>query len=686
MNKTLVVWACLLLPLLLISSLVRGSADPWGEPLLVALAPPQSGSFRQPTEPLQLLLPDNFPAALLDELTLELDAIDVSAMVDRQPNRLVFAPVQPLAAGERELRLMHYAGDGRVRELGFWTIDVRQSALVRQASMAGYYDFSLGQRLAERSQSDGRETTVQGSGQLQSRLEGDHWQMNASADLLYMNDEFHSPTGRTFDIPTFTLAANSGRYRLRAGDQVFGRSDLLFDGFQQRGLSTGVSLAPLDTSLTLFGASTSQQMGLDAGAGLDDRENRLAGARWSSRPLATDAADIHIQSAWVSGRYRQPHYASMGFGDDAVHRGSAWNLALDGQFLERRVRLRLESASSRYDFAGTGQGEDLIGDDAWSALLVYNPPAIGHATPLDWSLGLETTRVGTHYRSLANSFLPADKALRRVFATLVRGQWYLEGAYAIEDNNLDDSPDYATTETRQWHMTGGYSKQQAPEPGSALAWLGRADYSLMLYSTVQQDTHTPEHAWETDNTLSGMAVNARFQYSRGHWALGYGVDTLEDATGWQLDSRTRNTQLQAGYRPGQRYNLNVGWQLQQTLYLADDHLEADVSSDRQLYSVAASAVLIPNRLSGNLALGLNRTDARNDPFFAQYDRSTYVNGSVQWRFRQPKNNRAGLDLGLSFSRNDFRDLLQTADGRLNGYQVFLELRSSMPFRYPGGSL
>ncbi len=81
-------------------------------------------------------------------------------------------------------------------------------------------------------------------------------------------------------------------------------------------------------------------------------------------------------------------------------------------------------------------------------------------------------------------------------------------------------------------------------------------------------------------------------------------------------------------------------------------------------------------------MGLNQTSARDDPFFAQWDQTTYLNANLNWRLRESEGHRAGVDLILSITRNDYRDQLLLPNS-VNDYQAFIELRTHLPVTYPG---
>lgn len=649
------------------------------------LSAPEVDDFYRPRERLRLSLSDDTGADGPGQLSLELDGMDVSALVQWRGAELVYVPVRPLTPGAHELRVMFYGERGRVQELGYWTFEVRHSATLRELQANGQLNLAFSQRVTERDRSGGSD--LQGGGNLESGLSGDNWRLDSSLDLIAVNNKDLAIAGRKVDLARFNLRGEYGRYRLALGDQQLGSASLIQDGFERRGLSTGARLPLWDGTLSLYRAGSRQQVGVDAGLGTDDADNRLSGGRLEFWPLRGDGAQLMVAGGRLSGRVGEPDYGSLypqdgPDSDSVVHEGDAWNLIVDGQFFQRQLRVRLEKAGSEYDFDGIDSGFESERDNAWSALLVLNPTPGGE---LDWRLGLESKKLGTWYRSLANRYAPADKQMERVFFDITRDKWTWDGGYAVEDNNLSEDADYAISRTRQWHLSTRYMDYDLPE-WSPLAALGQPSYTLSAEGARLRDRYTPQGYLANDLETRRYALTAAFTREQLQWSAGYHYDSLEDATGWQPETRTQATRLDAGWYPSGRYSLFVGWELQHTTYP-----DQGVSTDRHIYSVDAKAEFIPERLTGGLNMGLNQTSARDDPFFAQWDETTYISAQLNWRIRQPAPLSSGLELIVSLTRNDYRDRLfavdspvgSPIDSPVDGYQAFIELRSSLPVAYPG---
>ncbi|WP_347329835.1 hypothetical protein [Marinimicrobium locisalis] len=665
-----------LITLLLLGGWLTVPASLAAVPSEVRLKSPQTQGFYQPREPLRLFWAGTSIADTAGPLSLELDGMDVSALVQHRDTGWTYVPVRPLAPGPHELRVMFYGKQGEVRELGYWTFEVRHSQALRSARLEGQLDLALSRRVAQSEGTGGDDFGAQGGGYLASELSGDRWRLRSHLDLMAVEDKTLAIADRRVDLARFHLRGDFDRYHLTLGDQQLASASLIHDGFERRGISTGARLPLWDGAVSVYQATGQQQLGIDAGLGTDEENNRLSGGQLSFWPWQGDTAQVMIAGERLSGRVNQPDYGSLDPNTQAIFtEGDAWNVRMDGQFFQRQLRVRLEKAQSEYDFDGVNRGFDPEEGEAWSTLLVLDPTPSG-MDALDWRLGLESKKMGTWYKSLANRYAPADKKMDRLFFDFSKNQWTWDGSYAVQDSNLTDDANYATSETRQWNLRAAYFDADLPE-GPLLTFLGQPNYTLTASGTTLIDDYTPQGYLANDLQTRRYGLSAAFTKVQLQWSAGFHYDTVKDRTGWQPETRTRATQLDAGWNLTRHYHFFIGWEFQHTTYP-----EQGVSTDRHLYSFDANAEFIPNRLHGGVSVGLNQTSAREDPFFAQWDQTTYLSSHLNWRIREPARNSAGLELILSVTRNDYQNSLFMASS-VQGYQAFVELRTSVPVSYPG---
>ncbi len=234
------------------------------------LRTPEAKAFFQPREPLRVALPDDSIPKGPGQLSLELDGMDVSALVQRRQNDWIYVPVRPLAPGHHELRLMFYGDQGQVQELGYWTLEVRHSAGLRSARVDGQLDLALSQRVAESDGIGGDDFRAQGGGYLESELSGDRWQLSSNLDLIAVDDKSLAIADRRVDLARFQLRGEFDRYHLALGDQQLTSASLIQDGFERRGVSTGAKLPFWSGAASVYQASSRQTVGIDAGLGTDE--------------------------------------------------------------------------------------------------------------------------------------------------------------------------------------------------------------------------------------------------------------------------------------------------------------------------------------------------------------------------------------------------------------------------------
>lgn len=658
-------------------------------PALTALAspPPQHwsaefsesapGSFLPANADLKLTFSSPLTTDQRTQLHLELDDIDISDMVQWRNDDLLYRPVRKLDTGEHHLRLMYYGQDGTVREIGYWHFEVRHSSSFKSVSLEGNTELTVNQRLAEHNMGGPEAFNASGFSQWYSELETDHLRFEGQADLEYVNRASQGTTGRRLDMTRMTILAETDSTSVTAGDQSMGESSLVMDGYQQRGMAGDIRLDRMQSDLKLFSMKGTRALGLRDGIGLEDADNRITGGRWQSRWEPGESTEIQFSATYLSGRVSGTNASSWPANPaNSVHDGYAWNAVMDGFFMDRSLRMRLEHANSHYDFDGRDFGFEAVSDSAWSGLVTLDPKPSEADTPVYWRLGAEAQQVGAFYRSIAHRTLPNDLYMRRLFVSGEHDKWFWDTSYTLEENNLDRNASYPTTETKRWQAQLGFSDYEEPEPGSLLAHLGQPSYTLSLNRTRRQHLSTPSSYFPEDLTTEGVQVSASFQKPRWNWSVEAGIDRLTDHTGWQPDTHLQHLGWQLGLELSDRYYITAGIQDTRTRYRAGGE-----SIDQQLYSLGATADLIPDRLSARIDLSLDHYNAQDDPFFAQREVNRYASGQLNWTIREPDTNRSGLALTLSYSGNRLQDRLW-GNNPLNEEQIWLEVQTTLPTTYP----
>lgn len=158
------------------------------------LLPPER-AVRGPADSIQIELPP-LPSTVVDNLALELDEVDVTALMSTEDGRLVvFVPPQPLSYGSHQLRLIEYASDGSIIERGLWTLDIRRTRAFRETTLHSAVTVNAVRRIAEDNLAEPAPDrgNLNGAAQIEAALSDARWRAAASLDLIGNSEETQMP-------------------------------------------------------------------------------------------------------------------------------------------------------------------------------------------------------------------------------------------------------------------------------------------------------------------------------------------------------------------------------------------------------------------------------------------------------------------------------------------------------------
>src|SRR5690606_26652248 len=159
------------------------------------------------------------------------------------------------------------------------------------------------QRVAESSNyAAGDAFSAQGSGSFQTSSTTGFGQLSARMDLLYIENADYSATGKALDVGTFLASAQGKNLGVNVGHHQVASNDLLFDGYQKRGVSMNNQWQAINTKLTVFGMSAQDRVGADDALGLSDRDNRYQGGVMQTRLWHSASHEGHLTAAYINGR------------------------------------------------------------------------------------------------------------------------------------------------------------------------------------------------------------------------------------------------------------------------------------------------------------------------------------------------------------------------------------------------
>ncbi len=660
---------------------IRRQAPWWGLLVLCGLLAAPAGAdwrpglqaaeagLRSPLGALRVRLPPGLPGEVRQRLLLELDGLDVTALLAVEGDTLVFTPAQPLAWGEHELRLVEETTEGELLERGAWRFEVRRSRQLREAQARLDAELLLSARLAQASPEGAPDPfQAQGSARLAGMAADGDWRAGGSADLYLVGDTRQAPTGRSLDLGEYQVDVSRGVGRLRLGHQDVGADNLVLREFDRRGVSAALEAPSGLARVTGFAQRSESVIGIEDPSGLGDADNRTGGALLTLYPFAGAPERLFLSATLLSGRGSESGYADVG--DTVTGETAAWSAVADARLLDRRLRLRGEYAATRADFDLADPASGRETDQAYALLADFTPagaPLVA-GEPLNWGLGLEQRRVGTFFRSLGNAGLPTDKFLRRAFARLDWGGLSLNASFGAERDNVGDLAFLPVTGTERGLLAATWSP--AWEGGGLFAQPG---FSASLVRTRQKTRRLPsEYGGQVADTLaSELQLGAAFYPGSWDWSVGYILSWFDDRTGQFSDTRNGLTTLELNLPLGEWLHLSPVLQWNRL-----DERDTGTRSDGLLLELGAGFTLLPERLDGSLNVSLNRERASDDTVDT---RELVLDASLNWTLRPARSRRPGLVLFLSGNFQDLAD--PVSDWSWRDYQLFAGVRSTLPLAY-----
>ncbi len=646
----------------MLSQSVWGIVD-WRPELL-----PANAGMRSPQGELRIRIPSALAGDLRKRLTLELDGVDVTAMLEMEEDVLIFTPVPPLEPGMHLLRLVEETPEGELLERGSWRFEVRRGNWLREAGARIDADLLLGTQLSRQEQGGGPESIrIQGGARLEGVAADAGWRATAAADLYLLPEESNPvPDGKPLEVGEYLVELDRGEGMLRIGHHDVGANNLILQGFDRRGVSA--SLPSLSGSVRMIGFAQRSEsvVGSDDPLGIGDSENRTGGLMLSFQPFAEEPDRLFLSATLLGGTGSRTGYAD--WGDSAGMEGSAWGAVADARLLNRRLRLRGEYAATSVNFDPSGQNAGREEDYGYSLLADFTPgsPLVVAGEELAWGLGLEQQRVGTFFRSLGNPGLPTDRSMRRVFTHLEWGRWQVAAGYGVERDNVNYLSFLPVTNIERSWLDLSHSSGWR---GRLLGVFDRPGLTFSLRRTRQRSGRLPDGygGRPADAVSSELQFGASFQPERWEWSVHHLRSQVDDRTEAVVGSRSELTTLELNITVGERIQLFPLLQ-----WSSVEHRAADEQIDGMLLGLAADLAMIPERFNGTLGVSLNREHSSRAPG----ERGDLVlDAGLNWTLWPPRGYRPGLVLYLGGSIQELAEP-EGAD-RYQRYRLFIGARTTL---------
>ncbi len=627
--------------------------------------------YRTPSSTFRIRIPATVPAAVLGQLRLELDGIDVTDLVTRSGEYAVYTPPQPLAAGPHTLRAVQETPEGELIERGVWRFEVGETKRFREARWSGDANLTAAYRLADQGLNNTpARFQSNGSGKLGGNLAAGDWRVGGNGSLVF--DGRGVTDGRRVDLSGYQVGGRKGALGARAGDQTVWRDNLALQQFNRRGISATYGNAgdhgAGGSAVTAFLVSGSAVQGFDNGLGIRDPDNRLEGIAGRVRPVRLGTGAMFLSATYLRGRRSEIGAGSVGSSD--VSSGDIWDVRADSLWFAQRLRVLGELTESNYDpdadgpvGSRRGHAYDLLGHYQ----ILRGREVSGR--PLTWGAELRYQEYSTFFRSQANTAAPRDLRTFTATTNLAWGPASATGTFGWSEDNVDGLALLPRARVRLFDVNLDYAPQPAYDPatgGASYPWYGLPKFHVRWYReatlTLEQPSSTLTPPIDSFNRI--IDANVHFYYPLVDWGVQHTITWEYDHTGATGNQRIDDTRLDVNLPLfAQRVTLTPFFEYTRT------EEGAGVGLTLERYTGVKFIANPTERLS--LEVDLDIDDVNRPPGNADTQTYSVVN-TLTWTESDPHGARPGLTWTLtgSWNRNDVgAGYLMEPDS----YQVFLQL-------------
>ncbi|MBL1321196.1 MAG: hypothetical protein COA63_009080 [Methylophaga sp.] len=647
-----------------------------------------SADFNPPSHDkaiLSILLPNDIDSSTLTTLAVELDGIDVTALLTLEDQQLSFMPVEALSVGPHLLRLLVLQADGSSYEKKQWPFDVTPEMVTTKNASSQEEDkisaaeswlksssfkadtlTEFSNRAASRNlgNSPPDHTILSGSGNLQGNLQGEKLSIDMYSNYFLQSEKGLSLSGKRADIGEYRVAANYAGEALNTtvtlGHHDLGLNSMLISSFNRRGISAQVTSKNQQIAGNIFSFNPVSQVGSNHFTGLSDSNNRLEGASVSLKPFSTDANALKI-----TGMYYDGERSANGIGAsnaDEVSTGSGWGVVLEKKLADGKINLQGQYAQSRYDIDGSSGLAPEDDSDAVSLSITARP--FDNSTlfdkGIDIVLGAKYERIDTFFQSLANPGLPANHDTVNLYSDLYWGGLYTRLELSHETNNVDDLKNIPTDKLRNFIWNSSYSF--STQTGSR-SWLGSPyiGFSGFISDFERQKTPTGYTGFDTDEMSKSFVVDLGSNYERFYWSARHDYSLFNDYANNFSDAVFNTSDISLNWRVLDATFINSS--LQYIVVQDKDNRTTDYTRN---LNIGVTSPLIKNKLNLNLNYNLNQSSGNTDSL----DIHT-INSELGWTIKPATTNSPGYSLAI-------RGSLASTNGETikdeTSYQIFAIFR------------
>lgn len=634
----------------------------------------ENTGYWQPQEILSL----SFPSKQLKQLKqlnqtimVELDAVEITAMLAIEGSRVSFRPIQPLAAGQHELRVVEYSEEGDIEELGYWSVEVRQSNLIQRYQVVADSQISATYRVSDKNIGAPEPDKFQGQAisQIAFTTNSGNWQSSGQFDLHYDSLDTNQIDNRSINNNEFLFSVGNDVVEARLGHQTMAVTSMVMNNFLRRGVSLESRIASINSRISGFSLSSSQVIGFGNGLGINNSQQRIEGVTFDSSPLADDPRSLYITGTWLKGQSSKVDQF-IGSSNSTTFVGTdseAWSFTSESLLFQNKLRIRAEYAATDYDF-DVSDSLDSDEDDAYSLLVTYNDVVDSR---IAWNVGAATQKIGTFFQSIANQALPSDKKINKFFTGVQWSSFGLQTTIERQQDNVEKIDFLPRINTDLTNISFNWT----PQIENFDAWYGAPSFALTTNYQSQLQTFTPSNYLfaRTNNDISNWQLSGQFSYQTNSWGVALTTTDFTDLSLVQSDSETISFDLYGNFVIGEESIFSISPVIS---WNDTEDTTNHITTTSLSYALQSAMTILPQELTASLNVNWNSNKVGNNLLNGDNLAATFA---INWSIQQPKINQFGVSLNLTSSYNDFNDNLISLNS-LEIHQTYLSMTVTFPYQ------
>jgi len=636
----------------------------------VSLVDGKHTDYRLPREPIQLLFKSDTSAIETSDFSFELDAIDISDVVQFDAGVATYLPIKPLSNGEHQMKVIKHLESGESVIVGTWDMTVHQSRLFKEYSVSANTQIISRYRLTEKNISTPppRASQTQGSSQIAFNATNGNWTTQGEFDLYYTSLKANRPSNRTIENGEFVVSVGNEFINAVVGHQAIGQSSLVMSNFRRRGISVSGNIPFGRAQMTGFALSSANISGFGHGLGVSQANQRVTGYQFKLNPFEETPEELTITGTWLEGNGNDDfgfvsQFDDFGETESAPSKGSAWALKGSGFYLENKLQLDVEYAETEFD----DNPLDAISKDNDSAYLLSTIYSDTTEQGLSWNLGFNQQKTGTYFHSIANRNIASDRKISNISTYL---QWTTVGiqvAIGQQQDNLEKLEQIPQIETSLGNLMFNWS----PVLETQENWYGTPSFTVGYNQQSQKQIYSPvDYAFAaTDNAVDSWQASGSFSFPAKSYSVSFSKMDFVDDSNMQDDSVTTAINFSGNWLVNDSMSLSSSARFDST-----KNTISGLVSDGITYSLQSSFTLEDQAIDGSIGYLVNKNQT-ND--LSTDGLNTSAEFTLNWHPYLPSANTLGVDVSLSASYNDFEDRLFVFNS-IETFQSFLTVTLLLP--------